>query len=370
MDSKEWNGILAGLSQPHLLQTWQWGEAKRAFGWSPHYKTWQDISGKVIAAAQILERTVRLPIIGTQMKMLYIPKGPILSDWEDTKLRLRVLSDLKTFAEEQGAFFIKVDPDVSFAHGLPGEESEQLFKESKSFVDQLKKQGWRYSNEQVQMPNTMHIDLSETEEDLLSSMKQKTRYNVRLGQRKGLSVRVGDPEDFDRLYKMYAETAVRDGFVIRNREYYLTVWQTFFDAGLLKPLIADVDGKSIAGLMLFIFQKQAWYIYGMSTSLHRNTMPNYGLQWEAIRVAKAAGCEIYDLWGAPDNFNESDPMWGVYRFKKGLAAYEVRTIGAWDLPIHPFIYRLYTQVLPRIIALMRFRGRRQTREQLETGFDS
>jgi lipid II:glycine glycyltransferase (peptidoglycan interpeptide bridge formation enzyme) len=163
---------------------------------------------------------------------------------------------------------------------------------------------------------------------------------------------------------MYAETSLRDGFVIRSEAYYRTVWQTFFGAGMLKPLIAEAEGEAVAGLMLFIFKEQAWYIYGMSRDLHRERMPNYLLQWEAMRAAKAAGCEVYDLWGSPDEFNESDPMWGVYRFKQGLGAYEVRSIGAWDLPIQPAVYRLYTQVLPRVVGLMRWRGRRQTRREM------
>lgn len=369
MHAQDWNALLAQLPRPHLLQSWEWGQAKRPFNWSPHYKTWEDEQGQLLAAAQILEREVRLPVFGARLKMLYVPKGPILKDWADAELRQRVLNKLRTFAVEQGAFLIKIDPDVSLAQGLPGEESEQVFPEAQAFVQQLKQAGWRYSKEQVQMPNTMLIELRQSEEELLAAMKQKTRYNVRLGARKGLTVREGGPEDFERLYQMYAETSVRDRFVIRSRDYYHTIWQTFYDAGLLKPLIAEVGGQAIAGLMLFLFRDQAWYIYGMSTSLQRNTMPNYALQWEAIRTAKAAGCKTYDLWGAPDEFNESDPMWGVYRFKKGLAAYEARHIGAWDLPVQPLIYRLYSQVLPRLIALMRLRGRRQTREQLETGFD-
>jgi len=370
MDAKQWNEMLEQLPRPHLLQSWQWGQAKKAFNWSPHYKSWRDEMGQVIALAQILERQISLPILGRKLKMLYVPKGPILSDWTDEGLRAQIIEDLKTFGAEQGAFLIKIDPDLALAHGLPGEENEKFFATSKEFVGQLQKSGWRYSKEQVQMPNTMLIDLAYSEEDLLAAMKQKTRYNVRLGMRKGLTVREGSPEDFESLFQMYVETSVRDHFVIRSREYYHQVWRTFYKAGYLKPLIAEFEGQPIAGLMLFIFGKQAWYIYGMSTSLFREKMPNYLLQWEAMRSAKAAGCETYDLWGAPDEFNDNDHMWGVYRFKKGLAAYEARHIGAWDLPIQPFTYALYSQLLPRLVALMRFRGRRQTRDEMNTGFDN
>lgn len=364
MDANTWNGLIAQLSKPHLLQSGQWAQAKAAFGWDAHYRTWRNKSGVIEAAALLLQRTVRLPILGTQLSMFYAPKGPLLADWQDAALRQRVLAELWDYAAEQGAFLIKIDPDWPLGYGVPGEEGARDNPIGLAFRDDLKAAGWRYSNEQVQMPNTQLIDLTQTEEELLAAMKQKTRYNVRLADRKGVEVRPGTAADFDTLYQMYAETSLRDGFVIRSQAYYQTVWETFFKAGMLTPLIAEVEGEAVAGLMLFMFGDQSWYIYGMSRDAHRDKMPNYLLQWEAIRRSRAAGCSTYDLWGAPDVFNDTDPMWGVYRFKQGLGAYEVRGLGAWDLPLKPFVYRLYTQVLPRLIALMRWRGRRQVSQQV------
>ena len=369
MDAKSWNKLISQLPHPHLLQTGQWAAAKQPFGWTAHYRTWESPEGKLQAAAQILERSIHLPLLSNALRMLYVPKGPLLDDWADKDLRKRVLGGLREFAREKGAFFIKIDPDLALGFGLEGEEGSKENPLAEDFIKQLQIDGWRYSKEQVQMPNTMLIDLKKSEEELLAAMKQKTRYNVRLAGKKGVVIRKGNRDDFGDLYAMYAETSVRDGFVIRGEEYYREVWETFFADGLLTPLIAEVEGQAVAALMLFIFREQAWYIYGMSRDLHRRMMPNYLLQWEAIRTAKEAGCSVYDLWGAPDEFNSDDPMWGVYRFKRGLAAYEARHIGAWDLPLNSWIYRLYTQVLPRIVALMRWRGQRQTRRQMSAGFD-
>jgi lipid II:glycine glycyltransferase (peptidoglycan interpeptide bridge formation enzyme) len=103
----------------------------------------------------------------------------------------------------------------------------------------------------------------------------------------------------------------------------------------------------------------------MSKDAHREKMPSYALQWEAIQRAREAGCQVYDLWGAPDVFDESDSMWGVYRFKAGLGGDVVRTIGAWDLPMRPLYYRLYTQVLPRVLGIMRRRGKARTQQALD-----
>jgi peptidoglycan pentaglycine glycine transferase (the first glycine) len=367
MDPQKWNELISQLPNPHLLQTYEWGLAKEPFGWQAHQRTWEDSNGNLVAAAQVLQRSVSLPVPGRSICMLYVPKGPILRNWEDFELRERVFSDLATFAREMGAFFIKIDPDVSYGFGLQGQPGSQEDPNGSQIVDELKSNGWRYSNEQIQMRNTMLIDVRKSEEELLAAMKQKTRYNLRLAERKGVKVRKGNPDDFPILYQMYAETSVRDRFVIRSEAYYREVWERFFAAGMLTPLIAEVEGQAVAGLMLFIFGKQSWYLYGMSRDLFREHMPNYLLQWEAIKASKEAGCETYDLWGAPDEFNDNDPMWGVYRFKVGLGAYEARRIGAWDLPIKPLTYNLYTQVLPRIISIMRWRGRRTTRSQVLAG---
>lgn len=369
MDAQRWNALISRLPRPHLLQTWQWAEAKQPFGWKAYHRTWESKKGELLAAAQILERSIRLPLLGRALRMHYVPKGPLLVDWANHDLRSRVFSGLRQFAQERGAFFVKIDPDVALGYGPPGPEAARENPVGRDLRVELQASGWRFSNEQVQMRNTMLIDLHKSEDDLLAAMKQKTRYNIRLADRKGVKVRKGGPEDFPALYHMYAETSLRDGFVIRSETYYREVWDTFFAAGLLIPLLAEVEGEAVAGLMLFIFGEQAWYIYGMSRDLHREKMPNYLLQWEAIRAAKEAGSKIYDLWGAPDEFNEHDPMWGVYRFKQGLAAYEARHIGAWDFPIKPWIYHLYTQILPRLIALMRWRGKRITRGQVQGGLE-
>ncbi len=364
MDAHTWNSTISSLPNPHLLQTWEWGLVKGKFGWEPFYKTWED-KGEQVAAALILQRTLNLPGMAARVRMHYVPKGPLL-DWNNAALRTRVLADLRQFAKSKGAFLLKMDPDVEIGRGEPGAEGSIENPSGQTILKELERNGWRFSNEQVQFRNTVLVDLSPSEEQLLERMKQKTRYNVRLAERKGVAVRGGGPADFDLLFRMYAATAVRDGFTIREEGYYRAVWETFHSAGMLTPLVADVEGEAVAGLMLFHFGGRAWYVYGMSREAHREKMPTYLLQWEAMKVAKAAGCTAYDLWGAPDEFNESDSLWGVYRFKRGLGGEVVRTLGAWDLPLRPWLYRLYTQTLPRAIAFLRRRGDSRTRRVIET----
>jgi lipid II:glycine glycyltransferase (peptidoglycan interpeptide bridge formation enzyme) len=276
-------------------------------------------------------------------------------------------------------------------------------------MSELKRRGWRYSSDQIQFKTTVLIDLTTSEEELLSRMKQKTRYNIRLAEKKGVVVRIGTAEDFDLLYQMYAETSVRDGFVIRDEEYYKTVWTTFIanqpspvsnlqspvsnlqspipnpqslisnlqspvsipqspittpQLPFAEPLIAEVEHEPVAAIVVFYFAGRAYYVYGMSRNAHREKMPAYLLQSEAIKRAKAKGCSAYDLWGAPDVFDERDSMWGVYRFKEGLGGQVVRTLGAWDVAPNPLWYKLYSELIPRLLDVMRSRGKARTKQSL------
>lgn len=342
----KWNHLISTLPHPHILQSWEWGEFKSRYGWSARRLVWG-----TEAAAQILTRSALRGLV----KVLYVPKGPLL-DWSNARLRAQVLDDLQNLARRERAVLIKIDPDVVNEAGVTGE---------------LEIGDWGVSPDQIQFRNTALLDLARDEAEILAGMKQKTRYNLRLAERKGMRVRAGTEADLDLLYRMYAETSVRDGFVIRSADYYRDAWGSFIRAGLAQPFIAEVGAglapapEPVAGLVLFRFARTAWYMYGMSRDAHREKMPNHLLQWEAMRWAKAQGCDTYDFWGAPDEFVESDPMWGVWKFKEGFGAQAARHIGAWDYAPSPQLYKLYTSALPRILDIMRRRGKAQTQRALE-----
>jgi peptidoglycan pentaglycine glycine transferase (the first glycine) len=378
MDAQSWNSLISTLPEPHILQTWEWGDVKCHYGWAPIHAIWyekpdgrfvftidQQVEGATVrAAALILKRTIHIRGLSTGLTMLYVPKGPLLSDWTNSALRRLALNDLSKVVRQAKAIFIKVDPDVRLGTGIPGQANEWSDQHGDSIVDDFKSMGWQYSNEQVQFANTVLIDLSQTKDELLARMKPKTRYNIRLAERRGVKVRPGNANDLDLLYQLYAETSVRDGFVIRSKDYYYSLWNTFLETAMAKILIAEVDEYPVSALILFLFQRKAWFLYGMSRDAHREKMPNYLLQWEAICECMGAGCLTYDLWGAPNQFVESDPLWGVYRFKDGLGGQVVRHIGAWDFPVQKTGYRLVTQILPGVLNRMRSRGVARTQQSL------
>ncbi len=412
MESNIWNSLIANLPNSHFLQTYEWGQVKAKYGWQPIYLVW-DYEGKMkeeedlsrlpsfafqpSAAALILKRQLLRTGFAARLSILYSPKGPLL-DWTNEPLRSRVLNDLQSFAKKQGAIFLKMDPDVVLGIGIPSSDEDVTDHNGQAVVSILKRTGWEYSSDQIQFKNTVLTDLSPSEEEMLARMKQKTRYNIRLAEKKGVTLRVGMGEDLPMLYKMYAETSVRDGFVIRDEGYYRTVWETFMANAqslvsnlqstnspasnlqsslntyraaspwdhlpFAEPLIADVDNEPVAAIFVFYFAGRAYYVYGMSHTAHREKMPTYLLQWEAMKRAKAKGCNVYDLWGAPEVFDESDSMWGVYRFKEGLGGQVVRTLGAWDFAPSPLWYKMYSEIIPRILDVMRSRGKARRKQSL------
>ncbi|MCX8066779.1 MAG: peptidoglycan bridge formation glycyltransferase FemA/FemB family protein [Anaerolineae bacterium] len=344
LNPAEWNQALLRLPNPHVLQTWEWGAFKEQYGWRVHPLLWEENGAPRAAALTLFRRAGFLPA-----RIAYVPRGPVLP-WDDAGLIEAVLGDLEAVARRGGALFVKIDPEVE--EGSP---------EGVLLTALLSRRGWRPSEEQVQFRASLLLDLTRPPEALLAGMKPKWRYNVRLAERKGVRVRAGTVEDLPLLYAMYRETSLRDRFVIRPEAYYRDAWGKFIAAGLAHPFVAEVEGEPVAMVLLFRFGGRAWYMYGASRSLHRDRMPNHLLQWEAIRWAQAQGCTVYDLWGAPDTpDDESDPMWGVYRFKAGFGARYVRYIGAWDFPIQRSLYWLYTVAMPRVLALMRWQYWRRT----------
>lgn len=352
-----WDDLVSGLDGTHILQGWDWGDFKSENGWSAIRFIWEDQYKQVSAAAQILEREVK--ILFLKYKILYIPKGPLLRDWKNLKILKEVFSDLVAYAKSRKAIFLKIDPDIIQDEGDLHSSAVSPLNCGKQTVKKLSAAGWQFSHEQIQFKNTVWIDLKPDEDDLLSGMKQKTRYNIRLSQKKGVEIRQAEIKDLAVMYDLYVQTALRDGFIIRPEKYYLSLWERFIKKNRALGLLALVNKKPVAGLILFMLAGKAWYFYGMSSDSHREKMPNYLLQWEAIRTVKQMGCTTYDLWGAPNVLDETDPMWGVVRFKLGFGGKLVQTIGAWDYPVNKIVYNIYVKVLPRVLSLTRFFRRKQ-----------
>jgi len=347
-----WNAFVSTFETCSILQSWEWGEIKSRYGWDREFLIWELPNHHIAAAAMVLLRNQKISPIGFKECIIYIPHGPLL-EWSNQSLRTRILEELKEYSKKKKAIFIKIDPRIVKSNNDNDSLSDNSGINITSLLSDLTKTGWQQSEQQIQFKNTFWIDLSRSEEELLASMKQKTRYNIKLAEKKGVLIRELGVDEISILYILYEATSFRDGFVIRPKEYYLELWRKFMEVGFATALIAEVDQKPVAGLLLFHFAGKSYYMYGMSLDQHREKMPNYLLQWEAIKRSKSSGCRIYDLWGAPDILDKSDRMWGVFRFKEGLGGKVVQTIGAFDYPTSKFKYKIFQEALPRIQGVTR-----------------
>jgi len=329
-----WNRFVVARPDAHVLQTSPWGTLKAQFGWADE-RVGLAREGELVAGAQVLYR--RLPAgLGC---LAYVPEGPLV-DWADEEQLKALLAALDRAARSRGAVVLTVEPD------LP---DESLHRE------RLCTLGFCPAPvSSIQPRRTLVVDISPDEDAILAAMKSKTRYNVRLATRRGVAVREATEADLPAFHALMAATAARDRFGVHTPAYYEAAYRLFMPRGWARLLLAEVDGEPVAALMVFALSSRAWYFYGASGDAHREKMPTYLLQWEAMRWARSLGCTTYDLWGVPDEdeakleaefTRRRDGLWGVYRFKRGFGGRLVRSVGAWDRVYAPLRYRLYRWML-------------------------
>jgi peptidoglycan pentaglycine glycine transferase (the first glycine) len=328
----QWDQFVAHHPEGHLLQSWTWGELKAFSGWSPlHLALWN--GERIVAAAQVLRRTIlHIPLrLG---HMAYIPKGPVI-DWSQPALVETFFSLLHTCLRKQGALALQIDLGL-----------EQEASNNSPIIQCLTKLDL-HSMHSIQPRRTIVLDLSADEETLLSQMKPKCRYNIRLAERKGVTVRVATTSDeVHQWYKLYLVTSTRNKFGIHTLDYYLRIWKLLTARSELQLFLAEYDGQLLGGIFVALFAGQAIYLYGASGNEERHLMPNYALQWEAILWAKQQGAHVYDFWGIPDTDNPNEAMAGVYRFKLAWGGRLVQFLGGYESVYHPLVMNLVRKVTP------------------------
>jgi len=312
----QWESFIAKHPQTHLLQTPAWGELKADFGWKVEHIRVEN------SGAQVLFR--KFPLGFT---LAYIPKGPV------GPLLPKLLLVLDELCQKNHAFVLKIEPDEI---------------ESTETENEVKKSGFIPSSQTIQPRRTFLLNLEGDEDTILARMNQKTRYNVRLAMRKGVTVRPW--KNLDAFGHLIQETARRDSFGAHTPSYYKRAFELFYPIGACELFVAEYERTPLSALMIFSQGSRAWYFYGASTNVERNRMPTYLLQWEAIKWARERGCTTYDLWGVPDHdldtleerfLIEKSGLWGVYRFKRGFGGNLVRSSGAWDRVYNRAIYQIY-----------------------------
>ncbi len=341
-EHKQWDQFINNHPCGHFLQSWGWGELKASVGWHPfRYFLWDDQQGQVVAAAQVLCR----PAPGFPLwtgHLAYIPKGPVI-DWSDVCLCQAFFTQLNTHLQRRGALALRIEPnrevDALICSAIPPETEAFQAAGTGNTVATLPM--LLYPVQPVQPVRSIVLDLTPTEDALLAAMKEKWRYNLRLAERKGVTVRLaGTVEDVEAWYALLRTTGERDHFGIHTMDYYLKAWHIFAPGQQANLFLAEYDGRLLAGIFVAMLARQAMYLYGASSNEHRNLMPNYLLQWKAISWAKRQGAVQYDFWGIPETESADEAMAGVYRFKSGWGGKTVRFVGCYEHTYRPLTMRL------------------------------
>lgn len=321
-DREEWDRFVASQKDSQILQSYEWGEFKSKLGWD-HFIIAAEEGSAIKAGISILSR--KLPLI--KKNFFYAPRGPVAS-FSDPKLIDTLIDGVCVEAQLRNAIGLKIDPEIE----------ENNTKD----IEVLKAKGFVRKRKQVQPRTTSFIDLTKGIDELLKSFEEKTRYNIRLSEKKGVTVREDSSlSGIESFYKMYQETSRRDVFIIHPKSYYLKLKECLIDRDMANVFIAEYQGMPIASLFAFRFGDRVWYMYGASLNDYRNVMPNHALHWHLIRWAKEKGIKVYDLWGVPSSPAEGHPLFGVYRFKKGFNGAPKSWIGAYDLPFESLSYTLF-----------------------------
>jgi len=313
INKEKWDQLFNDIENPHILQSFEWGELKSQFGWEPV---------RLLHNGFIFQILLRKLPFG--FHIAYIPKIDIdINENEFWK-------SVDEFCRSHRVIYLKIEQDW-----FQNSDVQENFKSRFVF------------GRSIQPRRTIEIDLDGDEDLWLKRMKSKTRYNIRLAMKK--DVNISPSNDISTFYNLMVDTGNRDQFGVHSKKYYQVAYDLFSKNDLVTLLIATYNQTPLAGIMVFRIGNRSWYFYGASNNLERNRMPTYLLQFEAMKWAKSKGCISYDLWGIPDENeeilerdfeNRSDDLWGVYRFKRGFGGEIKRSPPAYDRVYKPIMYKL------------------------------
>lgn len=305
---KEWDTIVS-----HPLQTWAWGNFRKKMG--------VDIvrlgvvqNGKLTDAWQISFH--RIP--HTPWTIGYFPKGPMPTD--------QMMDALRDIARKKHAIYIQLEPNVI----------RNAVDQRSTINDQLIP-----SHHPLFTKYTFVLDMAKSEDELLANMHPKTRYNIKLALKHGVTISEDNSNNALETYlTLTQETLSRQGFYAHSRMYHETMFKILHASGMAKLWIATYQGKPITAWVIFCWKDTIYYPYGASTRMQKNVMAPNLMLWGIVKWGKSQGYKKFDLWGAmgPDP-DQSDPWYGFHRFKEGYHPQLVEFVGSFDLVIHPLLYK-------------------------------
>lgn len=300
----------------HLMQSWEWGEFRKSLG--------TPLLRYGIYRQNHLQRVFQLTLHKIPLSSQfvgYLPKGPLPDK--------QMADALEQIGKKQNCAFIKLEPNI-----LASTAPYSIYP---SFLPSPKPMFTRYN---------FIIDLTKSEEELLKSMHPKTRYNIKVAQKNGVSVEERiDEKAFEIYLKLYFETTKRQNYHGHDENYHRKVWQSLKKAGMARILLGIYKDQPLTAWMLLNFKDTLYYPYGGSLDEYREVMHSTIVAWEAIKLGKRLGLNHFDLWGAlGPNPDSHDPFFGFHRFKKGFGGDLVEYIGTYDMVFNDPLYWMFTMV--------------------------
>jgi peptidoglycan pentaglycine glycine transferase (the first glycine) len=315
-DQTAWDAEVADTANPHLLQSYRWGKLQSRFGWEVHRRH-VEVDGLAVPVSLLVA-----PTLVPGGRRGYVGKGPVLA----ADHIAATLEPLAALAEELELAFVTIEPEIEAGWAPPDP--------------------WQPAPA-TQPEHTAIVDLRPDTDAIIASLKPKTRYNVRVAEKKGVVVEESD--DVAAFAELAEMTSARHRIQLAREPYYRAVHELLAGDGSCRIYLARHQGQALAGIMVLRFAGRATYLFGASAAQGRNLMPAYLLHWHAIQEMRRLGDVEYDLWGMPPDDQPGHPLSGLWQFKSGWNGKFVSYAGAFDLPVNVTVWRTH-------LAMAKIRG--------------
>jgi len=333
--SKEmWEQAVTGFPEANFLQSWNWGAFQQSLGKRVIRLAWQETnSQKIVALAQVVVEKAK------RGSYLSLAGGPLLL-WSNEVLVQTVFTQLRLLAHQQHCWFIRFRPQALVTASKPQEESQEekvtswAAGQPAAVIEPktIRLIGCRQAPMHLTADLTIQLDLTLTDEELLSQMRKNHRQSIRKATNLGITTRVsGDENDLNKFYDEQLSLARRHGFVPFSREFLTKQFQVFVKENQVILVHAELDNQLLASAFVIFYNGEAVYHYGISTELNQKLPGSYACQWRVIQEAKARGCRRYNLWGVAPKAETNHRFAGVGLFKRGFGGLEVAYLPAQDV---------------------------------------
>lgn len=328
----EYEAFMKSSPLGNFMQSIEWSRVKRGYGWRCEAVLSRNFDETLAGTVLVLIKKFPFPL----KSFLYAPWGPVCDLRNETVLR-DLLSGVWKLAGKYRAWLFKACPLVEEDDG--------------ETIEILKQAGLSHTpclpdTKIIQCRNNYILPIrGRSAEEIFASFKSKWRYNIRLAKKKGVTCGIYGADRLNDFYRLLQETSLRDGFTIRSKEYFATMLEKLGEHCRL--YLCYYNGQALSGAVTVQYGGRTCYVYGASTALHREVMPNYLMQWEMIQWAVESGCHTYDFMGIPHWYDETHPNYGVYRFKQGFNGRVAVYAGEFSIVFSPGYKRMMDRLLHR-----------------------